>query len=188
MNKIILATSSKFKSDLLKSAGIEHICIESDFIEKSEEKDIYNWSKDIAFGKAKEVAKKIEEKNIIVIGVDTIVYCEGKIYTKPSSLENVFGNMQELNGKKSSVITGICVINKENGKVLKDYAETFIYLNKMTEEEIRYYINNEEYVLQASGFVVENILSRHIKKIEGSYVNILGMPNETIYNMLKEIK
>ena len=187
MKKIILATSSNFKSSLLKNAGIEHTCIKTNFKEISNETNIYEWAKDIAFGKANEVVKKIKEKNIIVIGVDTIVYCNSKIYNKPISLEKAYENMKELNNKTSSVITGVCLINKENGNILKEYCETLITLNNMTDDEIKYYINNEKDILSASGFIVENILSRHISKIEGSYVNVLGMPNETIYKMLKRI-
>lgn len=187
MSKIILASSSRFKSSLLKNAGINHECMESNFIENSDKTNIFEWVKDIAYGKAKEVADRVAD-DYIIIGVDTIVYYNWKIYTKPNSLEEAYNNMKELNGKTSSVITGICVINKETGKVLKDYSETLVTLNFMTDDEINFYLNNEKDILNVSGYIVENILSRHIKKIEGSYVNILGMPTETIYKLLKKIK
>lgn len=187
MSKIILASSSNFKSSLLKKAAIDHVCMESNFVEKSDKTNMFEWVEDIAYGKAKEVADRTSD-DCIIIGVDTVVYYNWKIYTKPNSLEEAYNNMKELNGKTSSVITGVCVINKENGKILKDYSETLVTLNHMTDDEINFYLNNEKNILNASGYIVENILSRHIKKIEGSYVNILGMPNETIYNLLKRIK
>ena len=62
-----------------------------------------------------------------------------------------------------------------------------LYLNDISEEDIEYYINNEEGIMYAARFIIENIASNFINKIEGSYYNILGVPVEKIYEILKDM-
>ena len=180
--EVILATTSTFKSDLLKGGHIFHKCLKSNFEEIDGDGDVYEIVKQNALGKAKSVSSALNSG--FVIGVDTVVCFEGEILTKPESLEEAKEVLKMLSGKVNYVITGISLIDVYNKKEFSAYEETKVYFKDIPEEAIDYYIANEKWILDSSGYIIENILSSFVEKIEGNYNNILGMPISTIYNLL----
>lgn len=181
--KLILASTSTFKNEILDKVGINHLKIDSDFEEKSlNKKDVYQYVKDLSLGKAKSVENKVEQS--IILGIDTVVYANGKILEKPKNLKDARDNLKNSAGKTTSVITGIALINKYTNEIIQDFQETKITLNEISEDDIDYYMENEPGVLYASGFIVETIVSNFIKTIDGSFYNILGVPVEKIYEHL----
>lgn len=180
--KLILASTSKFKSDILNTAHLFHKCIESNFEEESTKEDVYEYVCDLALGKAKSVENKVDDG--IIIGLDTVVYINGKILEKPNSLEKAKEVLKFCQNNTTKVITGIALINKNTNEIITDYSETKVTLRKITDKDIDYYIENEPNILYVSGYVIETIISNFIEKIEGSYYNILGIPVETIYKHL----
>lgn len=183
--KLILASTSKFKNEILDKVGINHDKMNSDFEEESTNtNDVYKYVKDLSLGKAKSIEDKVD--NCIILGIDTVVYANNKILEKPQDLEEAKNNLKISAGKTTSVITGITLINKITNETIQDFQETKITLTNISDEDIDYYIKNEPGIMFASGFIVETIVSNFIKKIEGSFYNILGVPVEKIYeNLLK---
>jgi septum formation protein len=177
--KIILASSSKLKSDLLDTVGIKHSCIgtEEPIVD---EKDFYKFAMAKSLGKAKSV--KAEG---IIIGLDTITIINNKIVEKPKSLEEAKQNIIDASNNTTSVITGFTIINTETNETITDYAESFITLREIPECDIDYYIENEPSALYASGFILETYISNFIEEIKGSYYNIIGVPVEKIYKVLE---
>lgn len=180
--KLILASTSKFKSDILNTTHLFHKSIESDYEEISNKDNVYEYVKELALGKAKSIENKINEG--IILGLDTVVYINGKILEKPASLEEAKEVLEYCQDDTTKVITGIALINKENNEIISEYSETKVTLRKISEKDINYYIDNETSILNVSGFVIETIISNFIEKIDGSYYNILGIPVETIYKHL----
>lgn len=182
--KLILASTSKFKKEILNKVGLKHTQVASNFLEFSDNHDdIYQYVKDLAFGKANSISNQISEG--IIIGLDTVVYANHQILEKPKCLEDVRLAIKSCSNNTVSVITGIALMNKENDCVVIDYAETKIKLRDIDDIDIEYYIENEPDLMYASGFVIETYLSNYIDKIEGSYYNILGVPVEVIYQYLR---
>lgn len=104
--KLILASTSKLKNEILDKVRMKHESINSDFEEKSSNKNnVYKYVKDLSFGKAKSVEEKVGQA--IILGIDTIVYANEKILEKPKSLEEAKQNLKSSAGKTTSVITGI---------------------------------------------------------------------------------
>lgn len=181
--KLVLASTSNFKNKILDKVGMKHDKIDSDFVELSNNKDnVYLYVKDLALGKVKSVEDKITDS--IILGLDTVVYVDGKILERPVSIEEAYNNLRISSNNTTSVITGIALINQVTGEIVQDYQETKVIFNEISEEDIAYYIENEPDVLDASGFIVETIASNFIKKIDGSFYNILGVPVEKIYEYL----
>jgi len=180
--KLILASTSKFKSDILNTTHLFHKCIESNFEEESTKENVYEYVCDLALGKAKSVENKVDDG--IIIGLDTVVYINGKILEKPNSLEEAKEVLKYCQNNTTKVITGIALINKNTNEIITDYSETKVTLREITDKDIDYYIENEPNILYVSGYVIETIISNFIEKIEGSYYNILGIPTETIYKHL----
>lgn len=184
--KLILASTSKYKSNVLNQAGLKHFVVESDFDEDSVEKnDVYDYVKKLSYGKALSVVDKVKEG--IIIGMDTIVYVDGKILEKPEDLSVARGYIEMCSDNTASVITGLTLINKETNEIVNTYCESKVTLRKIDEEDIDYYIENEPNILYSSGFIIETIMSNFIDKIEGSFYNILGIPVETIYKYVYDM-
>lgn len=182
--KLVLASTSKIKNEILNKVGMKHSNVKSTFEEVSNNKEnVYEYVKELAYGKACNAC--MDDKSII-LGLDTIVYVNGKILEKPKSIDEAKQNLKICSSNTSYVITGIALINKYNNQIINDYAETKVILNDICDEDIEYYIENEPDVMYASGFVIETIASNFIKKIDGSFYNILGVPVEKIYEYLKD--
>ena len=180
--KLILASTSKFKSDILNTTHLFHKSIESDYEEISNKDNVYEYVKELALGKAKSIEDRVNEG--VILGLDTVVYINGKILEKPASLEEAKEVLKYCENDTTKVITGIALINKENNEIINDFVETKVTLRKISEKDINYYVENEPSILYVSGFVIETIISNFIEKIVGSYYNILGIPVETIYKHL----
>lgn len=182
--KLVLASTSKIKNEILNKVGMKHSNVKSTFEEISNNKEnVYEYVKELAYGKACNAC--MDDKSII-LGLDTVVYVNGKILEKPKSIDEAKQNLKICSSNTSYVITGIALINKYNNQIINDYAETKVILNDICDEDIEYYIENEPDVMYASGFVIETIASNFIKKIDGSFYNILGVPVEKIYEYLKD--
>ena len=184
--KLTLASTSKFKSDIMNTVKLNHFLIKSDFEEVSKNfNNVYEYVKDLALGKALSVKDKVDTG--IILGLDTVVYINGQILEKPKDLNEVKKFLNMCQGNTTSVITGIALINKDTNEIIKDYKETKVTLRKMNDCDIEYYIKNEPNKMYVSGFVIETVISNFIESIEGSYYNILGIPVETIYKHLEDL-
>lgn len=179
--QLVLASTSSFKSNVLKQACIKHIKKDSNYIEvKQDNEDVYEYVKRLSLEKA----RSVDISDSIVLGLDTVVVIGNKILEKPESIHEAKENLRLCSNNTFKVITGIALINQMNNELVSDYQETFITLNKIDECDIDYYIENDSNVLYASGFTIETVVSNFINKIDGSFYNILGIPVEKIYEYL----
>lgn len=180
--KLVLASTSQFKSGIMDKVKMSHINVASNFEEVSFNTYVYDYVKELALGKANSVKDKVT--NSVILGIDTVVYINGKIIEKPKSISEVKDNLLLASNNTVSVISGIALINQIEEVTLSTYQETKVSFNKIDECDIDYYIDNEPDTMYASGFIVETIASNFIKKIDGSFYNILGVPVEKIYECL----
>ena len=180
--KITLASTSKFKNQILDTVHIKHDKISPKCEEKSNYKDPYEYVKDIAKQKLDSVSNYNTD---IIISLDTIVLINNNIVEKPKTIEEAKQNLRNSSNNTSKVITGLAMLNKQTNEEIIDYQETLVTFNEIDEEDIEFYIENEKDAMYASGFIVETICSNFINKIDGSYYNILGVPVEKIYEILR---
>lgn len=181
--KLYLASTSSWKSKMLDTVHLFHESLSSEHDEISNNPNPYEYVQEIALSKVLNVKNKVNSG--IIIGLDTINYFDGKIIEKPKNIEEAKENVLKCSNNFTTVITGVALLNVETNEVITDYSETKISFNEITEEDAKYYIDNELASLRVSGFVIETIMSNFIKKIDGSYYNILGIPVETIYKHIK---
>ena len=151
--------------------------------EFSDKKDPYEYVKDIAKHKLDSVSNYDTD---ILISLDTIVLINDKIVEKPETIMEAKDNLRNSSNNTTKVITGIAMLNKLTNEEIVTYQETLVTFNSIDDEDIDYYIDNEKDAMYASGFIVETICSNFIKEIKGSYYNILGVPVEKIYEILKD--
>ena len=185
MISIILASQSPRRKQLLSILGIKFEVISSDFDESTVEFKIspQEFCESLAYNKAKVVADKNPGK--FVIGADTIVFCNNKIYPKPENNKIASFFLNELSNKTHHVYTGLSLIM--NDRVHTFHECTAVTFKKISKNEIEYYINNFYSLDKAGAYGIQDWSSIFVKKIEGCYFNVVGFPISKFYTELQLI-
>ncbi len=184
MKKIILASASPRRIELLRNTGLKFDIIESEY-----EEDMTlnmtpkNLAKFLSFKKAETVAKKYKEG--IVIGADTFVVYNNHLLGKPHTKEKAKKMLEKINNKKIFVITGLTVINAKDGKKVSTTKSSSIYIRNLTRKEINNYVETGEAFDKAGAFAVQGLGANIIRKIEGDYFSVVGLP---VFDLLKILR
>ena len=186
--KIILASTSPRRKELMDLGGFDYEVLAGKIDETPDYSlSIEEQSKDIAYRKAKLVYDNTQGDRV-VIGADTLVVKDDKIYGKPESEEEAVNMLRELQGKKHYIYTSIAVLIEQREKE-KEYNELFktaIYVKPMNDIEIAQYIENERPFDKAGSYAIQGPFAIFVEKIEGNYTSALGLPIQRIYEILKE--
>jgi septum formation protein len=137
---------------------------------------------------AKEKAKAAQNQldNEILLTADTIVALGDTIYGKPTDEYEASGMLRQLSGKDHSVVTGFCLTY--GGKIHSGSDITLVTFNNLTEAEIKYYVENYQPYDKAGAYGIQEWIGTiGIKKIEGSYFNVMGLPVEKVYRLLRNL-
>ena len=201
MSRIILASASPRRKELLEQIGLEfEICPAKgdEVITKTVPEEVVM---ELSKQKAEEVAYMVNHFNethkeittptdIMVIGADTVVAYDGKILGKPKDEEEAKSMLSMLSGNIHSVYTGVtlCLIDK-SGKVgeLTFYEKTDVTMFLISEEEINRYVSTGEPMDKAGSYAIQGKSAIFIEKIDGDYNNVVGLPITRIYQKLKEV-
>jgi septum formation protein len=190
MKKIILASASPRRKELLEQIGIPFESIESKTDENLlEYNSPYEGVKELAYDKAKTVAK-IVKGPAIIIGADTMVAFKGRLLGKPENDQLAFENLKRLQGNKHTVYTAICIIVKDEEGASRDYyvvEDTDVYMRKMEDDEIKAYLKTNEHKDKAGGYAIQGKGAMLIEKIDGDYNNVVGLPLTSLCVLLKKI-
>jgi len=187
--KIILASCSPRRKELLEMIGLEFEVKPSDCDETFEEGlSLEEQSKRLAYIKAKTVFDKTKGDKI-VIGSDTMVIKDNKIYGKPHNRDEAIKMLEDLSGSKHNVITSISVLSEKDGvaKEQIDFDRADVYFKDITRKEIETWIDMDEPYDKAGGYAVQSSFGVHIEKIDGNFFTVMGLPIHKLYDMLKNI-
>jgi septum formation protein len=182
--KLILASQSPRRKELLKGLGFDFEIrtkdIEEDFPQELEA------SKVAGFLSAKKAAAFREEigPDEIILTSDTVVILEGKILGKPIDEADAFNMLSALSGKSHLVTTGITFLSTEKLLTFSDTAKVFF--KELSSAEIDYYISNFGPFDKAGAYGIQEWIGFvGVKKIEGSYFTVMGLPIHLVYDALK---
>ena len=192
--RIILASGSPRRTQLLKDAGIEHEILVSDVDETCETADPALAAEEIAARKAEAVSDMLPPgEDCLIIAADTSVILGGEVMGKPRSEGEAMNMLHKLQGKSHRVITGVSLILKEDGQppVRDTFHEvTTVYVRAMNTPEILEYVATGEPMDKAGAYAIQGIFSANIDHIEGDYNNVVGLPvdslTEHMYKLLKK--
>ena len=187
MPKIILASNSAQRKKLLKQFGLKFSVIPSGAEELSKIQTTCSaLVKHNALMKAQDVAFRFVEG--VVIGADSVVYLGGKkIIGKPKDLKDAKRILKILFSQPHWVYTGVAVIDVACEKVIVGYEKTKIYMTHLSDGEIDRYHKKIPPLDKAGGFDIEGWGSIFIRRIEGCYSNVIGLPMAKLADMLKEV-
>ena len=168
----ILASASPRREELLKKL-CKNFVIE---VCKDEELHTAETPKDLAMKNAKHKAESVAKNHLqdIVIGADTIVTMNGKIFEKPDGEVGAREMLKTLAGKKHEVITGLAICH--GGKTFTDFEVTEVFFGEMTDEEIFDYVATGEPLDKSGSYALQGGAAKFIEKIHGDWSNVVGLP------------
>ncbi len=185
MYNYILASKSPRRKELLKNIGMIFDVIESDFDENTIPKDIEPklYVQELALGKATSLLKSAPRKTL-VIGADTVVCIDNKILGKPSDRNEAINMLKMLSGKVHQVYTGVCVARTDDGKIISSYEKTDVYFDEISEKDIEHYIDKFSVLDKAGAYGIQEYAGVFVKKIDGDYFNIVGLPVHLLHKII----
>ena len=189
MKKLILASNSPRRRELLEQIGVEFEVIPSNAEEKVTKQEPSEVVEELSRQKAEDVAAAVEDG--IVLGADTVVCQDGQIMGKPKDEADAKQMLQKLQGEEHSVYTGVTILVKENGAVqhVQTFSqETKVYVYEMTDEEIDRYIATGEPMDKAGAYGIQGRFAAYVDGIEGDYNNVVGLPVSAVWQELKELR
>lgn len=183
--KIILASTSPRRKELLEKTGLKFEVVSSDY-----EEDMTlplppdELAKFLSKGKAESVAKNYEDA--IIIAGDTFIVFQGKILGKPYTNEKAKEMLQMLSGQTHLVLSGITILDTKNKKIFSEADESKIVFKKLSEKEIEDYVATGEPLTRAGAYAIQTVGKTFIKKVEGDYESIVGLPVGDVMKALKK--
>lgn len=187
MKRIVLASASPRREELLRTMGLEFSVLPSCF----DEKTVIAWPPEdhviqSALGKARDIAGRIGEY-AIVIGADTIVVCDDRILGKPENAEDAAAMLRLLSGRAHFVYTGICVIDTFPDSELREqtaFVRTQVTFGTLNEALIGAYVSTGEPMDKAGAYGIQGRGSVLVESIDGDYFNVVGLPVYPLSRML----
>ncbi len=182
---LVLASSSPRRAMLLESLGLRFAIVEPTGRENHDRElppgDVVKLN---SRAKAQSVAAH-QPENALILGADTIVYLEGKIFGKPRDLDEAREMLLELSGRCHDVYTGITLIQNRTGTILTDYERTSVTFRDLSVSDIETYLQAVKPLDRAGAYTVECIGSLLVERFDGCYYNVLGLPLVKLDEMLR---
>ncbi len=184
--KLILASTSKQRQDILKMIGLKYEVVKSLVEEESLETDPEKYVKELSRNKARSVESQIKEKAIIV-AADTVIYMDGKIYEKPKSKEEAFNNLKEMSGKVTYAITGITIKDLYQNKEICFADSVEVHLKEISSEDIKWYVENDKDIFDRCGYSILGKAAIFLDKVNGDYNTLFGISPSKLYEKFQEL-
>jgi septum formation protein len=184
LTKIILASESPRRRQLLETLGVTFICIRPEI---SEEIKSGESARQAAERLARQKAEAIDilDADSLIIAADTVVFCAGKILGKPINEEEAYEMLSLLSGRSHEVISAVCL--KKGFSEFEVQSEiTTVFFRSLSQEEILGYIATGEPFDKAGGYGIQGKGSVLVTRIEGCYFNVVGLPLSRLYEMLQK--
>lgn len=181
---LVLASASPRRRELISLLGLPFTCVVSgvdEHIPPCAPEDMVN---ELARTKAFAALPLLKEPSIVV-GADTIVVLDGEILGKPENEQHAIEMLRQLSGRTHTVLTGLCVLNSENGKCAVDYERTEVTFAPMTDAEIAEYVSTGEPMDKAGAYGIQGRCAVYLSGISGCYFNVVGLPLHKLASLLK---
>lgn len=190
MKRIILASASPRRRELLERAGVKFEVIPASGEEKRISDDPKEAVQQLARDKAVSVMHTIEDSadGTLVIGSDTVVVFENMILGKPHDMEDAVNTLKKLQGNIHQVYTGVSVLEKKNGVWTEHtfYESTDVTFYPVSDEEIRAYVATGEPMDKAGSYGIQGTFGIYVRGICGDYNNVVGLPVARLFYEMKK--
>ncbi len=191
--KLILASGSPRRLDLLQNLGVKFEVVKSDLDESTDKTDPIDIVKFLSLAKAREVASKLsadpkfkKSERTLVLGADTIVVLDQDVLGKPESRKAAFDMLMRLSGKEHKVYTGVSLVEIPGGACKSIYQVSSVSFRVIQPSEAHYYANTDEPMDKAGSYALQGIAAAFVERINGCYTNIIGLPIPDTVRLLRQ--
>jgi nucleoside triphosphate pyrophosphatase len=180
--RLILASVSPRRAELLRAAGYEFEIVVADVDERARGRET---PADYVRRLAAEKSAAVQAADAIVLGADTTVVVDGEILGKPRDDDEAAAMLRRLAGRRHDVLTGVSIRHDahEVGRV----ESTAVWFSALTTEDIAWYVASGEGRDKAGAYAIQGLASRFIPRIDGSYANVVGLPVAAVAELLRSV-
>ena len=185
MSRIVLASASPRRRELLKQIGLKFDIMPSHIDEVLRGDSPAENVMGLAADKAKDIYDQLTsqgEKDLLVIGADTVVALEQEILGKPKDEEDALRMLRFLQGHTHQVYTGVCLITSEG--IHTFYGKTDVTMYPASDEQLKAYIASSEPMDKAGSYAIQGLGTVFIQGINGDYNNVVGLPVAEIWQRM----
>lgn len=176
---LILASASPRRAELLRQLGVEFKILASEVPEIHHEQLTASEVAQInAYRKARTVAKKLPDS--LVLAADTLVYLETRLFGKPSTLEEAYQMLEQLQGRTHHVVTAMCLLHLREHRQRISAEHTAVTFRSLDAPTIRGYLNRVNPLDKAGAYAIQEQGDLIVQRISGSYTNVVGLPIERL--------
>ncbi|MEM7619515.1 MAG: Maf-like protein [Pseudomonadota bacterium] len=186
---LVLASASPRRLALLQQAGIEPDILRPVSIDETPRKGelprnlVWRLSKTKAFQARDLMILEKKQTDCYILAADTIVAVGRRIITKPEFVEDAIAALQLLSGRAHKVYTGICLILSD-GQYRQRIVETKVRFKRLSHDELDSYLASREWRGKAGGYAIQGLAGTFVKKLVGSYTNVVGLPLYEVVSLL----
>lgn len=183
--KIILASASPRRREILQMAGIDFTVCVSD-VDESSDANASPCELVCALARKKAEAVAALHPGKTVLGADTVVCIDGMALGKPKNRNDAHTMLMKLSGRKHEVFTGFCILRGEH--CINDYERTAVCFRELGEDEINWYLDTGEPFDKAGAYAIQGKGGLLIRRIEGDYYNVVGLPICRIFMEFEKLR
>ena len=185
--KLILASASPRRAEILRDAGFSFVVVSSAVDETPlPGESPHDHVQRLADAKA-ELAAARAVGPAIVLAADTVVTLEGRIFGKPRSTDDARHMLEKLSGRTHAVLTGVTLIRLPDAERRTFVESTLVHFAQLSAEEISRYLATEEPHDKAGAYAIQGRAGRYIPRIEGDYFNVVGLPLARVTQTLADL-
>ena len=177
---LVLASTSPQRRAILEQLRIPFEAVAPDYEEHDPpDADPVALVRDHAAGKA----RSVHRPGRVTVGVDTTVHLDGRVYGKPADAADATAMLGELAGRTHTVLSGVCVLTDDAERI--DHAETLVTFRALATGVVARYVASGEWEGRAGGYAIQGLGGRLVERIEGDYLNVVGLPGALLLEILE---
>jgi len=182
--RLILASSSPRRSELLAAAGLHFVVDAADVDETPLDRETpADCVARLAISKARTVLSR--HPGDVVLGADTTVVVDGEMFAKPVDDAEATSMLRRLSGRTHEVLTGVALVTADRERTALE--RTVVAVAPLSDDEVAWYVGSGEPRDRAGAYAIQGLASRFIQRVEGSYPNVVGLPVAAVLQLLKEM-
>jgi septum formation protein len=180
---LLLASTSPQRRAILHQLGIPFDVVAPRYVEHDPpDADPAQLVREHALGKARSVASDADDRP--VLGVDTTVALDGRIYAKPADAGDAERMLEELSGRTHAVVSGLALVTP-GWEYVEDEA-TLVTFRALTPRDLANYVASGEWHGRAGGYAIQGLGAALVERVEGDYLNVVGLPASLLVRLLAE--
>ena len=188
--KLILASASPRRAEILRNAGIQFEIRKTDVDESRIVGELPgDYVRRLALAKALSAAAEYRDPidKTLILGADTVVVVDADILGKPASQDDARSMLRRISGRIHEVHTGLALLRKPGAEQRVVEEITRVHFAPLTDREIEDYIATGEPFDKAGAYGIQGIGGRYVTRIEGCYFNVMGLPLARLWSLLREL-